>query len=55
MTLVILKHGMPNGLFGFASGSTQTVSEDNAGPVVLTVDRKEGRKGTVEVSWRVSL
>jgi hypothetical protein len=49
VTVVILKQGMPNGLFGFTSGSTQTVSEDTAGPVLLTVDRKEGREGTVEV------
>ena len=49
VTVVILKQGMPNGLFGFTSDSTQTVSEDTSGPVLLTVDRKEGRKGKVEV------
>lgn len=50
ITLVILKRGMPNGLFGFSISSvTQTVSEDSSNPVVLTVDRKEGREGTVEV------
>ena len=50
VTVVILKHGMPNGLFGFTADSTEkTVSEDTTGPVLLTVDRKEGRKGTVEV------
>jgi hypothetical protein len=50
VTVVILKHGMPNGLFAFSSDSIKkTVSEDSSGPVLLTVDRKEGRKGTVEV------
>ena len=52
VTLIILKQGMPNGYFGFTSESTQTVSEDTTGPVLLTVDRKEGRKGTVEVRKR---
>lgn len=51
VTVVILKQGMPNGLFGFATGSTQAVSEDTSGPVLLNVDRKEGRKGTVEVRY----
>lgn len=49
VTVIILKQGMPNGYFGFTSDSTQTVSEDTTTPVLLTVDRKEGRKGTVEV------
>ena len=50
ITVIILKHGMPNGLFGFSSDSIKkTVSEDTSGPVLLTVDRKEGREGTVEV------
>ena len=51
VTVVILKHGMPNGLFRFATSATQSVSEDTAGPVQLTVERKEGRKGTVKVTY----
>ena len=49
VTVVILKHGMPNGLFGFTRSSTQVVSEDTTEPILLTVDRKEGDEGTVEV------
>ena len=56
VTVVILKHGMPNGLFGFESVSTKTVSESRGSPVILTVQRKEGSEGTVEVIpfWRHS-
>ena len=49
VTVIILKHGMPNGLFGFESVSTKTVSESKGSPVILTVQRREGREGTVEV------
>lgn len=54
VTVIILKHGMPNGLFGFESLSTQTVSESRGSPVLLTVRRREGREGTAEVIlfWR---
>ena len=54
VTLVILKHGMPNGLFGFESGASQVVSENSGIPVVLIVERRKGRKGTVEVNYRVA-
>ena len=52
ITIIIAKHGFPNGVFGFQSTTTRAFDEPATGVETrqFTVERTNGTQGTVNVS-----
>ncbi|PFX17387.1 G-protein coupled receptor 98 [Stylophora pistillata] len=56
ITIIIAKHGFPNGVFGFQSTTTRAFDEPATGVETpqFTVERTNGTQGTVNVIWQIT-